>query len=767
MELRNEHVLNIQGDEDLALDKIKASVDETEAARLFWMFSNLYKDVYGSIVREYTSNCFDSHAEAGIDDPVIVELDEKEIKFKDVGVGLSPERVRHVFMKYLSSTKRGTNDQIGGFGIGSKTALAYQDSFKITTRFDGFEYVYILHKGATGEPELELIIKVPTTERNGTIVTVSLKEYDFNNFQDAIERQLKYFDNVIVYINGRQENAYHIIEHNLFKVRFEEGYYQTSGTLHLVIGKVRYDLDFSRVNVPKGLNNVGLAVKFDIGDLQVTPSREDIVYSIEAIKKIEERLTLISVYITETVNSQIIYTDDFFQAWERRKDTIQTIPFDINGKTYSLRVSTTNLNSVIYHPCPNLINNLSARNFYISEDSILQQSGVEWHGRFSESGTISNRGTRPLNFSNLKGAVYIYDSEKCKSSGIKNKYLFSIHTGYIHLLKLPEEKINFFNCPYIKMFRIAGAPFSVIKSIVLSVKEKFDNLKLPNYVDVEIDENWLKEYRQKQRDTRVKLEGKIPATKWTAYTSAIDFDLSHLSPKKITIIGTREQKDHLRALGSIIAGTQIKKRSKKQKETRIDKIDSYEFRYEKWVPEVLMLSQQNYTKLSKSPYVYTMDKLAEEFPSILKNFVTANWIRENYENVIKSHRNDAVVLNIISKLFPTLLAEVAQLRHFVSNQSLGINDPIRQEIYKYGVQKGWVDTTSKFTLERYAHIINKLGIFTKLNVNFPLDEADYLVISKYLVNQGVLPEKPQTPVKLEVQTGEIEPIEELELEPND
>jgi len=94
---------------------------------LFQMLrTNLYSDIHGSIIRELASNVVDSHIEAGKPDAVgeIEWIDENrllgvdaQLIIRDFGVGLSPERMRTVYGNYLSSTKRDSNDQTGGFGL--------------------------------------------------------------------------------------------------------------------------------------------------------------------------------------------------------------------------------------------------------------------------------------------------------------------------------------------------------------------------------------------------------------------------------------------------------------------------------------------------------------------------------------------------------------------------------------------------------------------------------------------------------------------------
>lgn len=216
-------------EQGIEFESIQAKIDSGKIGKLFNLLSGLYSDVLGSCIREYTSNCFDSHIEAGVDDPVIIKIVEspntgdKYIEFHDVGVGLSPSRVQNIFMNYLSSTKEDTDDLIGGWGLGSKSGLAYQDGFEIKTRFNGTEYVYILRKSASGLPTIDKIIEIPTTERNGTIIKLKLKEEDKFRIVDKIIKSVYYFDNVFIDTGDAHANTsinnYEIIEGKTFKLR--------------------------------------------------------------------------------------------------------------------------------------------------------------------------------------------------------------------------------------------------------------------------------------------------------------------------------------------------------------------------------------------------------------------------------------------------------------------------------------------------------------------------------------------------------------------
>lgn len=160
--------------------------------------NRLYANPIRTLTQEYLCNARDSHRDAGNrETPISVTLPTKldsVMKIRDYGTGLSPDRVRDVFVNYGSSTKRGDNLQTGGFGIGAKSAWAYTDSFTVLSYHNGKLRSYIAHTGNNSNGTLELISEDDTAEPNGVEIQIPIRESDIEQFLYAVYRCTFFWD---------------------------------------------------------------------------------------------------------------------------------------------------------------------------------------------------------------------------------------------------------------------------------------------------------------------------------------------------------------------------------------------------------------------------------------------------------------------------------------------------------------------------------------------------------------------------------------------
>lgn len=285
-------------------ESTRMEISQTDQHKLFDLLQSPYSNPIESIIRETATNSWDAHKEAGVEEPIMVMFDYTpsegySVSFVDNGIGMSPDRIKNVYTKYLKSTKTDTNDLVGYFGIGSKSPLSYVDEYYLTTRYDGIEYQYMIRKGDDGFPVLDpLDDPMPTSDCNGTTVKMFIASVDdLILFEKGIHNQLKYFSHLYVVDNSQvmnlgQLNDFKIVEGKNFIFRRDDDASTKRSDLELVIGEVRYPIDWKAIDMaPVAFNgNFSLAAKFKIGELPVTLTRESVKYNLSTKKIVRDRI---------------------------------------------------------------------------------------------------------------------------------------------------------------------------------------------------------------------------------------------------------------------------------------------------------------------------------------------------------------------------------------------------------------------------------------------------------------------------------------------
>ena len=309
-----------------ASQSIDMVIDESSIGILMnFLSKNIYSDPIGSPIREWASNAWDANVKAGVNNPILVSLTKLshykwEFSVEDTALGLDDQDIENVIKKYLCSTKRQDNTQLGALGVGFKSGLAYTNSFTFRCRKNGKERTYIMYEGEFGN-KIDLLHEQDTSEANGVKMTLEVKNYDVSAFSKKIREQLAYFSNTFITDDHNTfNNDYKIYENDLFK--WSE--VTTDKKLHLCLGEVYYPMDFSKL----GLSDIYIpvAIKLELSDkVNPTISRESLMFTPESKELILNKIKAVADWFIDQYNGKI----DTFKTFPEGYDFIDKSDYNV------------------------------------------------------------------------------------------------------------------------------------------------------------------------------------------------------------------------------------------------------------------------------------------------------------------------------------------------------------------------------------------------------------------------------------------------------
>lgn len=317
----------------------------------------LYTDLILAPIREISANSVDAHFEAGkAKTPIKVTLPtllDSFFKVRDYGFGLSDDKIAELYSGYGDSNKRGTNDAIGGFGIGKFAPLAYGDSFIINSYQNGTVHSWNSYIDASNRGAMSKMGSAPTTEPNGMEIIVPVKGNDIQAFHEKAANLFAYFDVTPELVNATPEDLQTIERIKTKPVLYSGPNYKFTGENYssvVVMGGIPYKIDSNVLageitTQSKIILDAGVILNFNIGDLEIAASRETLNYSDNTKKKLIKGLQSVVESIINQVNDSFKNCNSLWDA----KCLHQEV-FDYYGKLYSLRRFFDN--SLVYNGTP-------------------------------------------------------------------------------------------------------------------------------------------------------------------------------------------------------------------------------------------------------------------------------------------------------------------------------------------------------------------------------------------------------------------------------
>ncbi len=238
------------------------------------LLTDLYSDAELAVIREYSTNAWDSHVMAGNTNPIEITLPgpfANFFKVRDYGTGLSKDEVVRIYSQYGASTKSDSNDFNGMMGIGSKAALTYTNQFTVTAVKNGVKTIVSFTRNQDNSNSVTIVAEMPTTESNGVEVTIPAKIG--NRLADKAARFYMFWEPGTVLVNGKQP-VHAVGDEIISGIRLVEKINRD----YIVMGKVAYPVKDGFLYSRAYYQTFGVIIEVPIGSVSFTPSREDLSY---------------------------------------------------------------------------------------------------------------------------------------------------------------------------------------------------------------------------------------------------------------------------------------------------------------------------------------------------------------------------------------------------------------------------------------------------------------------------------------------------------
>jgi hypothetical protein len=661
--------------------------------------SKLYSKPIQSFLRETVSNAWDSQVEAGnTNTPILIKIDkvennddDVEISVRDYGTGISPERFDSIYRNIGSSTKRTSNDYIGMMGIGRFAALAVNDTVGIKSYYNGKLYNYLMYKDGE-ELNIDLLNVSDTEYENGVEVKTYINDA-FSNYGNIVEglSSLAYFEQIYIsntyyplksFVNKFNERKIH--EFDTFKVC---SLMEVDG-LKFLMGNVLYDYNNTN-DVLSFRNCPNIAIKCNIGEIDITPNRENIRFSDKTKGVVKDKLEKVKKEIFEIIkyntNRNFDTIEDWYKIVANRYLTIELWKFSQDNT----------INVEVYNDV--LINNNVTKNWKIR--GIVIPDGFKYHYYFIRNLTI--RGIY---------ITYNYFNERfCKGSDIalqtlvdiakkgdlyKIKNIFNKTTkSYIretrdidNLLFIKEESFSkiakdIFN-NYIKWIkcesgRLSRNAYTIIKEDLLSI---FKDIKSFNNSDV--PKEWLDANKITVCNSRRSFVIHKIYLGSRGVTSTPDLSLNDILSEKRTIIYDTLKSEYLRLVFRLINSS----------------IYSNKYMF-------VEVAKNGIDNLKRYKQCISIYDFTTKYQRSLSNIFTGKYIHSEIDECVYRYCTDDSYSNIVS----------LYNKYVRADSTILINDKKDlKELYEYYISKNWLNVSMIESMMnddfiKYGKFLHRIG----------------------------------------------------------
>jgi len=279
--------------------------------------NQMYSDKLLAILREYSTNAYDAHADKGIQNiPIEVTFPtvaNQTLTIRDFGDGLTEDEVMEIYIKYGASTKRNSNAFTGCLGIGCKSGFAYSTQFTITSYKNNRKQSYLAKINEHNVGTISKTIDTNTDESNGVEISIPIKSSDHEDLRNKGLRLFRFWKTIpktnieiepVVY---KQETT----DYGLIDKELSSTYWKAHNTgAGIFMGNIMYPINTSILNCDKAsvnsvLNCSNVVLFAPLGSIDIAASREAIEYTDKTKNMIINLALKVSQSLSKSINDEL------------------------------------------------------------------------------------------------------------------------------------------------------------------------------------------------------------------------------------------------------------------------------------------------------------------------------------------------------------------------------------------------------------------------------------------------------------------------------
>lgn len=306
-----------------------------DAKIVYALLTGMVSDKIVYPVREYATNAWEVSPPKK---PFEIELPTRfnpQYTIRDFGPGLPHSFMMNKYAKIGESTKDGDDDAVGGWGFGSKAALAYlmrsdgAGAFTVISRFRGFRRVYSIGVSEAGKIQISFLgewVLEPEDRGTGLEISFPVREADIGRFHEHAKAVLWSFHPRPVISPAIDFGEPKVLNKGDGWIVYRKGTVPFEGP-QVMLGPVMYPIDPYNMPDTEMLDHETCIVfEAKIGTISVSASRENLQYDDRTQSGLQRLFEDYRRDWMRNARAQVDACKTYFDARWKAMDIADTLP---------------------------------------------------------------------------------------------------------------------------------------------------------------------------------------------------------------------------------------------------------------------------------------------------------------------------------------------------------------------------------------------------------------------------------------------------------